>query len=247
PLTIFGFATAAAVLPAATRAAARNDIPEMRNVIVQGLRQSFFMILPSMIGLIVIGKPIVKLLFFWGHTRNDTDIDNIAIATAIYAAGLLSFAWVKVTVSGFFAVKDTRSPVIISSASMVLNMLLCAVWVKPYGYQGLAWATTISYTVNFAALYALLCARHGNLWDAVFATALVRMSAATAGMAAVGYAAYLGVIRALPGDHVAALLTHALVPIAAAVVTYLALAWMFGVSELHSFAQLVQRRLGKRA
>lgn len=246
PLTIFGFATAAAVLPAASRAAARNDHNEMREVIMQGLRQSFFMVIPSMIGLIVLGTPIVKLIFGWGETRSATDIQGITVATAIYATGLLAFAWVKVTVSGFFAVKDTRSPVIISSGSMILNMILCALWVKPYGYQGLAWATTISYTANFLALYALLCARHGAMWDGPFLTALVRMSAATAGMAAVGFATYIGVLRFVPNDGVVERIVQAGLPIAASVGTFLLLAWMFGVTELHSFAQLVTRRFSKK-
>ncbi|MCC6797789.1 MAG: murein biosynthesis integral membrane protein MurJ [Candidatus Hydrogenedentes bacterium] len=246
PLTIFGFATAAAVLPAASRAAARNDHNEMREVIMQGLRQSFFMVLPSMIGLIVLGRPIVKLIFGWGHTSSATDIDGMSIATAIYATGLLAFAWVKVTVSGFFAVKDTRSPVIISSGSMILNMILCALWVKPYGYQGLAWATTISYTANFVALYALLSARHGAMWDGPFLTALVRMSAATAGMAAVGYATYVGMLRLIPADGFVERLVQAGLPIAASVGAFLLLAWMFGVTELLSFAQLVTRRFSRQ-
>ncbi len=246
PLTIFGFATAAAVLPAASRAAARNDHGEMREVIRQGLRQSFFMVLPSMIGLIVLGTPIVKLIFGWGQTRSATDIEGITTATVIYATGLLAFAWVKVTVSGFFAVKDTRSPVIISSGSMILNMILCALWVKPYGYQGLAWATTISYTANFVALYALLSVRHGALWDGPFLTALVRMSAATAGMATVGYATYVGVSRFVPNDGIVERLVQAGLPIAASVGAFLLFAWMFGVTELHSFAQLVTRRFSKQ-
>lgn len=246
PLTIFGFATAAAVLPAATRAAARNKFDEMRDVIMQGLRQSFFMVVPSMVGLIVLGKPIVKLLFGWGEIGNERDISNTAIATAILAAGLLSFAWVKVTVSGFFAVKDTRSPVIISTGSMILNMILCALWVKPYGYKGLACATTISYTVNFLALYTLLGARHGALWDGPFVTALVRMSAATAGMAAVAYATYAALLRVAPGGSIAERLLHAGAPIAAGAAAFFALCWMFGVSELHSFARLVSRRFEKR-
>lgn len=246
PLTIFGFATAAAVLPAASRAAARNAFGEMREVIVQGLRQSFFMVVPSMIGLVVLGRPIVKLLFGWGHTRSDADIDSMATATAIYAAGLLSFAWVKVTVSGFYAVKDTRTPVIISSASMVLNIFLNAAWVKSYGYQGLAWATTISYTANFAALYAILGARFGRLWDTSFVTALVRMGAASAGMAAVGYAAHLGMMRMFSQDGFWERLLQAGGPIMAAIAAFAGLSWMFGVTELHSFARLVQRRIVRK-
>lgn len=246
PLTIFGFATAAAVLPAASRAVAREAFDEMRGVIMQGMRQSFFMVAPSMAGLMVLSYPIVKLVFGWGETRHEQDITNTSIATAIYALALLSFAWVKVVVSGFYAVKDTKTPVLIASASMILNIVLNAVLVKPYGFQGLAFATSVSYTMNFLALYVILGARVGALWDAAFVTALVRMSAATAGMAAVAFAAYVGVLRAVPADGLFERLAQAGVPVAAGAVSFLALAWMFGVEELQSFARLLQRRIAKR-
>ncbi|MDZ4861708.1 MAG: murein biosynthesis integral membrane protein MurJ [Candidatus Hydrogenedentes bacterium] len=245
PLTIFGFATAAAVLPAASRAAARNAPEEMRAVILQGMRQSFFMVAPSMIGLMVLANPIVKLIFGWGETRHATDIENTAYATAIYAAGLVSFAWVKVVISGFYAVKDTKTPVLIASLSMVLNIVLNAVLVKSYGFKGLAFATTVSYTMNFLALYVVLGRRYGSLWDGPFVTALVRMTAATAGMGAVAFASYVGVMRFMPGDTLLDRMAQAGAPIVTAIAAFLLLCRLFGVTELDSFAQLFRRRLPK--
>jgi len=245
PLTIFGFATAAAVLPAASRAAAREAFDEMRVVIMQGMRQSYFMIAPSMVGLIILGNPIVKLIFGWGETRHQTDIDNTAIAVAISAAGLVSFAWVKVVVSGFYAMKDTKTPVIIASASMILNIVLNAVLVKNYGFKGLAFATTVSYTMNFLALYVVLGVRLGNLWDGPFVTALVRITAATCGMGAVAFASFIGVLRVMPEDGLVERIAQAGIPVAASIVAFVALSWLFGVSELRSFAQLARQRIVK--
>lgn len=245
PLTIFGFATAAAVLPAASRAAARQDLGEVRDLLMQGLRQTFFLVAPAMIGLMVIGTPVVRLLFEYGQMADPMNTTNTATALAIYAGGLLSFAWVKVAVSGFYALKDTKTPVIISSGSMLLNIFLNAILVKPYGFKGLAFATSVSYTVNFALLYILLGYRYGRLWDRAFATSLIRMSAATAVMAAVALASYTGLLRVVDGGPIVGRIVLAAGPVSAAAAAYAASSWMFGVAEVRSFASLLFRRRAK--
>ena len=243
PLTIFGYAVAAAVLPAASRAVAREDLKAVRTLLIQGMRQTFFMIAPSALGLIVLGGPIVRLLFEYGHF-DSRDTEWTAIALAIYAAGLIGFAWVKVVVTGFFAVQDTKTPVMVSSASMLLNIILNVLLVGPYGYKGLAFATSVSYFVNFFALYLLLGRRYGVLWDAPFSAALLRMSVSTAIMSAVAYAAYLRTMAYFPEDTALARLVQVVVPLAAAVSSYLIASWGLGIPEVKTFTRILLRRRG---
>ncbi|MCC6696343.1 MAG: murein biosynthesis integral membrane protein MurJ [Candidatus Hydrogenedentes bacterium] len=243
PLSIFGFAVAAAVLPAASRAAARDDFKAVRALLMQGMRQSFFMIAPSTLGLIVLGEPIVRLLFEYGHfSPRDTEWTSIALS--IYAVGLIAFAWVKVAVTGFFAVHNTKTPVIVSSMSMVLNIILNVILVGPYGYKGLAFATSVSYFVNFLVLYILLCRRYGALWDGPLSAALLRMAVSTAIMSAVAYAAYVRTLSYFPGDSIAARLAAVAIPLAAAVMSYLFASWCFGIPELKTFSRILFRRRG---
>jgi putative peptidoglycan lipid II flippase len=240
PLSIFGFAVAAAVLPAASRYAARDDRAAVRSLLMQGIRQSYFMIAPATIGLIVLGTPIIRLLFEYRHfDAQDTEWTYIALA--IYAAGLVTFAWVKVCVTGFFAFKDTKTPVIVSSGSMILNIVLNVILVGPYGYKGLAVATSISYAANFAVLYILLGQRFGALWDRAFSAALLRMTVAAVAMAAVAYAAYLPVREYFPEDTLLSRTSCVVIPMVVAIVVYLSLAWYFGIPELRSFTKLLAR------
>src|SRR5690606_12759315 len=154
-----------------SRAGARNDGDVIRRTLMSGFRQSFFLVFPSMMGLVVLGEPIVRLLFERGDfTASDTAQTTTALAS--YAAGLLSFAWVKVAVSGFYAVQNTRTPVLVASVSMIMNVLLNFVLVGVLSYKGLALATSLSFTVNFVLLYVMLWDRHGALADAEFGIAL---------------------------------------------------------------------------
>ena len=241
PLSMFGLAVAVAILPSVSRAGARGDFDEIRRTLMHGLRQCFFLVFPAMLGLIVLRAPIIRLLFEGGHFE-DADTARSAAALAIYGAGLLSFAWVKVSVSGFYAVKDTKTPVIVASASMLINILLNCVLVGPMGYLGLALATTVSFTINFALLYALLCGRFGPLWDTEFLTALFRITLAALMMIAITYGVYVLTQRAMPSDTLTARATCVVVPILAALFAYAVLATALGVAELRNFVQALRRK-----
>lgn len=241
PLSMFGFAVAVAILPMLSQAAARNRIKEIRDTLTTGFRQSFFLVCPSMFGLIFFGRPIVRLLFERGDwTPLQTELTVGALT--IYAFGLLSFAWIKVGVTGFFCVSDTKTPVIVASASMLLNIVLNIALVRPLGYKGLALATVISYTVNFAALYYLLVKRHGPLWNSAFFTSLLRIIVAGAVMTAAAYGAYVKTASIWPPDSTFARLTSVAALLVAAALAYAGACYFLGVEELEDFAALLRRK-----
>lgn len=244
PLSVFGLAVAAAVLPAASRHAAREDRAAVRSLLMQGMRQSYFMIAPATLGLVALGTPIVRLLFEYRHfTPENTEWTSIALI--IYAAGLVTFAWVKVCVTGFYAFKDTKTPVFVSSGSMILNIILNVILVGPYGYKGLAVATSISFAANFVVLYVLLGQRLGKLWDRTFSAALLRMTVAAVAMAAAAYAAYLRTLAVFPENTLVSRAICVCIPLTIAIAVYFSIVWYFGIPELKSFTRLLSRRRGR--
>ena len=241
PLSIFGVATAAAVLTAISSAAARQDLEAVREGLMRGLRQCFFLVMPSMLGLIVLGRPIVRLLFERGEFTA-TDTDQTATALALYALGLLSFSFVKVSVTGFYSLKDTKSPVIVASISMVLNIVLNCLLVRHFAFRGLAIATSISFTVNFLVLFVLLCDRFGRLWDAAFITALIRMTAAAGTAIALAYGAYRALAGPEPAVDLHARLLCVLVPVSVACGAYLLLCLLLDVEEVRQVFRIIWSR-----
>jgi putative peptidoglycan lipid II flippase len=240
PLSVFGLAIAAAVLPAVSSSAQRAAVQEVRETLLQGLRLVAFLVVPAMFGLIVLREPLVRLLFQWGEF-SAADTERTASALAIYGAGLLSFAGVRVTVTGFYAYQDTRRPVIIASASMLLNIVLNIALVGPLGYKGLALATTIAFTVNFIALYGLWSRRHARLWDSAFLTALLKMVVAAGLMAAASFGTAYWLMGALGVESVTARITAAVIPVALGATIYAAVTHFLGVPELRRITGLLKR------
>jgi len=244
PHSMFGLGVAAAILPALSRSASRNEPDEWRETLTGGLRRSFFLIAPSMVGLIVLREPIVRLLFERNAFTAD-DVTLTATALAIYAAGLLSFAWVRVTVTGFYSHKHTLTPVVIASVSMVLNILLNFALVGPLGYRGLAWATTISYTANFLLVFAFLNARHGRLITPKLLDGLGRMLVATLCMGVAAYAVSVRLSVWLDGDVFWGQFGVVTGSVLAAMGVYFGLCKAMGVDELDAFVASVKRKGGR--
>ena len=73
-----------------------------------------------------------------------------------YACGLISFMWVKVLAPGFYSRQDTKTPVKFGIWCMIANMVFNLIFAIPYGYIGLAIATSLSATLNAGLLYVTL-------------------------------------------------------------------------------------------
>ena len=241
PLSIFGVAVSVAILPSISRSGARGEMHLVRETLMHGLRQSFFLVMPAMALLMVLSGPVVRLLFERGEFGAETTAQTAA-ATLYYGSGLLAFAWVKVCVQGFYAVKDTKTPVAAAAISMVLNIGLNFVLVGPMGFRGLALATTIAYAVNFVLLYYLLCRRYGLLCNLDMIAVLLRMSSACVCAAVVA----LGVLWAVEHYAFGPLFLQKFLAVAlpggAGVLLYAGLSHLFRLEEFRTLLAAVRRR-----
>jgi putative peptidoglycan lipid II flippase len=172
PLGVFGVALATAVLPSLATQAANGDMDALRKTLGFGLRLIFFIIFPAMVGLILLRTPIVHLFFEHGRF---TAADTAGTAAAVfgYAVGLWAYAGVRIVVSAFYALQDTRTPVLVAVAALIANIGLSFLLMGPLAHAGLALATALSAVLNMALLVAFLANRLGNLrWKATLASHL---------------------------------------------------------------------------
>src|SRR5690606_19716220 len=143
PLGIFVVALATAILPSLSAQAARGALEELRTTIGFGLRMIFFIILPAMVGLILLRYPIVHLVFEHG-TFTQADAQATATALLCYAVGLWAFAGVRIIVSAFYSLQDTKTPAITAGIAVMVNILLSLWLMALLGAAGLALATALA-------------------------------------------------------------------------------------------------------
>lgn len=154
PLGMFGVAIATVTLPLVSRSAARGDHGEFRDTLARGIRFALFLTLPSAIGLIVLGRPIVSLLYERGEFT-PLDVKETAAALSFYAAGLLGYASLKVVTPTFYALDRRFVPMVVGMASILVNAGLNYLFIfrLDLGHVGLALSTSLLAILNFLVLY----------------------------------------------------------------------------------------------
>jgi putative peptidoglycan lipid II flippase len=167
PLGIFGVALATAILPTLSAQAARGALDELRTTLGFGLRMILFIILPAMLGLILLRQPIVHLFFEHGtFTAHDTA--ETARAVLCYSIGLWAFGGVRIIVSAFYSLQDTRTPAISAAIAVAANLVFSFLLMSSLGAAGLALATALAAMVNGGVLVAVLHRRLGGVeWGSV--------------------------------------------------------------------------------
>lgn len=162
PLAIFGIALSSAILPTLSMQAAANDIESLKLTLRLSLRTIYFLMLPAGIGLIVLAQPLIKILF----QRGSFDYYSAQITSSalfFYAFGLLFFGGIKILVAGFYALQDTRTPVVIASLALLVNLILNIILMFPLKVGGLALASSLSAGFNFSLLYLSLTKKVGRI------------------------------------------------------------------------------------
>jgi putative peptidoglycan lipid II flippase len=198
PLGIFGVSIATASLPAIARRAAAHDIDGMRHTVSSGIAMMLVLNVPATVGLIVLAHPIVALLFERGQF---TPGDTAAVAGALvaYAVGLSGYSVVKIASPTFYALGESRTPVIVSAATVLINATLNIMFVREFGYRGLALGTSLTALLNAGVLVLLLRRRLGGLELRHLTGVVARVIVAAGAMGAAAWALDAELHHLVPG------------------------------------------------
>jgi putative peptidoglycan lipid II flippase len=144
PIGVFGVSLAQANLSVFSKHWANNEKQKALDTLSQTLRQTLAVNFPAASGLIALGSPIIAMIFQHGRFSFQ-DTEKTALVLSAYSVGLVGYSLVKVWVPVFYALGNTRIPVVSSVLSVALNLglNLCLVrWVGlvglPLGVSGVA-------------------------------------------------------------------------------------------------------------
>ena len=256
PIGLFGVAVGTAAIPVLSRLAGEGKTREFRDTISSSLNLVFLMTLPSACGLIVLGEPIIRLIYERG--KFDASATSMtAIALVGYSIGLTGYAGIKILSPAFYALNDAKTPMIIAIASIGVNFLgsyfllewLSHYGVTPetphgYGHVGVAVATSIVALVNFFALALLMRKKIHRLNGRDIFLSFTKIAAASAVLSVVCYASYHSLFNQFGTATFAIKLAEAFVPIALGGVAFIITAKLLRVAELEQVFGMVRKKLG---
>jgi putative peptidoglycan lipid II flippase len=152
---------AIAALPTFSAQYALGKVDEMRRSLASTLRAMFLLALPATVGLILLARPIVDLLYQRGEF-NEVTAEMTAWALIWYAAGLVGHAVMEVLTRAFYAQHDTKTPVIIGTIAMGLNVVLSLTLARLFSqigwmpHGGLALANSLATAIEATALFIFM-------------------------------------------------------------------------------------------
>ena len=148
PVSLFGVAITAVSLPELSRdAVGETPHDQLRARIAVAFRRIAFFVIPSAFAFAALGPQIVGLLFQTGRF-GAKDTVTVGGVLAAYGIGLLGTSTVRLFASGFYAMRDTRTPVRIASVSLMISALLSWLFMRRFGPAGIALGSSIGQSFN---------------------------------------------------------------------------------------------------
>jgi putative peptidoglycan lipid II flippase len=259
PIGVFGVAIGTATLPAISRHAARNDIPRFRSTLSSSIGLVFLLTIPSACGLVILGRPIIALLYQRGaFTALDTQMVSAALVG--WSVGLVGYSAIKVLSPAFYAMDDPRTPMIVSIVSIIINgvgdyffkMWLSGYGVTPetpygYGHAGLALSTSCVALVNFFALVYFMRRKIKRLEGRRILSSFLRISVASVALSVTCYFTYNMLVQRLGEQGFKIHLVETFIPILTGGLVFLVAARLLRVRELNQAVDSLAARFRRRA
>lgn len=248
PIGLFGVTVAQAAFPMMSQAAAKNDDKAMEKTIGSAINQALFFIFPITALFLVLRIPIVRLVF--GASRYDWEATVLTgLTLSAFAISLFTQAISQIVTRAFYALLDSKTPVIIGVVSIILNASLSAIFILYFHFSvwSLAISTSIASIVNTVILVIVLVRKMGTLsWKTLISSPL-RMAVAAGIMVGILFVP-LKLLDQLIFDtsRISGLILLTGITSFIGLAWYWFLVWVFGVTEARVFFRLLEKfRKGK--
>jgi putative peptidoglycan lipid II flippase len=233
-----------AVFPSLSALAAEGDMVGFRERLAGAMRGVLFLALPTMVGLIVLGVPVITVLYQRGAWTAESTAGT-AWALSFFAIGIAGHSLLEVLSRAFYALSDTKTPVMVGLASMISNIVLSLLFIQFMGdpgslahgpFAGLALANSVTTLLEGAALWWLMRRRIGGIHEQSVLDGVGRVSLAALGMGVVVWF----ITTALSGNSA---LLSAVIGGGAGAAIFFGICLLLGVDEARSIPGMVLRRV----
>jgi putative peptidoglycan lipid II flippase len=249
-LGVIAQSVGSAVFPSLSALAAAGDMDGFKERLSGALRGVLFLALPATVGLIVLGQPAIAVILERGAWTPESTAGT-AWALAFFAVGIAGHSLLEVLSRAFYALSDTKTPVLVGVASMVSNIILSILLIRVIGdpsslargaFAGLALANSVTTLLEGLALWWLMRRRIGGQGTiAGINDSYVIDGAWRAGAAALGMGVVIWLITNFLSSSGALVLT--IVGGAVGMLAFFALSYLLGIDEARTIPGMVLRRV----
>jgi len=222
--------------------AAMEDSDAIRATVSRGIGLMLMLNVPATLGLVALATPIVRLLLEHGRFVA-ADTAPTAAALQLYAVGLVGYSAARIASPTFYALGQSRVPVLVSVGSIAANIVLSLMLVQSLGFRGLALGTSLAALGNGATLMVLLHRRLDGIQARELTLTLFKVTVASMVMAGVALSVERFGTAIVAGHSVVAQAVRLFLAIAVGLGALGASARLLRISEFGEALALVRQRI----
>lgn len=242
PVGIFAASIGLSVFPTMTSHVARGEMAEYKQHLTMGLRTIFFITLPAAAGLIALSYPMVRAMYLQLEVT-PAQVDTIAVCLVYYCIGLVGYSAQQILNRGFYAVEDTKSPVLINVFVLLFNIVVSILLVGPLAHRGLALAYSLSGLLSMVVLGVFLRRKIGPYGGRALLKSALQSLLASVVMGVVVYFAAAGMEQLLDMSSKLMQIVQVLTGVGLGVVVYAGMVILMKMEEAQQVLRMVKRRL----
>jgi len=243
PIGLFGATIAQAALPTLSRSSAVEDRQEFRTQLVSAIHQILFFVLPISVAFIILRIPITRLVF--GSDQFDWEATVLTGKTlSAFSISLFAQAMLHVLARAFYALYDTKTPVIVGIFGILLNVVFSVIFIHIFHMPvwSLGLSTSMATIIHAGILLHLLSKRIGRFaWgDLVVAPVKMVVAVLIMGLLLFGLQRLLDELIFDTTRTINVVLLLITVG-GTGMVSYIFLSWVLGVGQVDRFVVLLQK------
>lgn len=242
--SVFITAIITVVFPILSKEANARNYTRLKKIMQTSLNIVLLILIPTTVGMIILAEPAVKFAYQRGQF-GDTAALMTTTALIAYSIGLIGAGVQAILIRIFYALQDTKMPMINSFYGLVLNVIFNLIFVQFFDHNGLALATSLSTTLTAILLLYELRKKIGNLGLEAMIQSSLKTSAASVIMGIVIYFMYNYSMQAFNPSRLMELML-VIVTVLIGFIIYLVFLYLFKVDELHFVTDHVKKSLENR-
>jgi putative peptidoglycan lipid II flippase len=240
PIGLVGVSLAVAAFPYFSEAFSRQDHDQFVSHFSTTFRRILFLIMPAAVLMLLLRAHIVRVVlggqaFTWEATYLAAQI------LGYFTVSLVAQSLIPMLARSYYADQDTKTPVKVAVATLLLNIALSLFLSPRFGILGLAFSYSASSVVNMLLLLAILRVRHGDLDDRVILRSTVKIVFASAVMGAVTWLTLRGILPGINNRTFVGIFLQGLTAGGVGVAVYLILALALRFDEVRILASWLKK------
>lgn len=241
--SLFIASVIAVIYPMLSRLSSEDNEEKFISSVVQSINSIVLLVIPISVGAMVLANPIVRILFQRGEF-DDRATSMTSIALVMYSIGMVAFGLRDILGKVFYALQDTKTPMINGVVAMVMNIVLNIILVKYLKLAGLALATSISAIICIFLLFISLKKKIGYFGQDKIVKTFVKSMLSSVVMGVVTYFSYNTLVSILGVGFIKEVIALT-ISVGIGAITYGISILVLKVDEINVVTDMVNKKLNK--